>query len=148
MAKEVRVYIISLVLTYEMQWYHWWCPLHYVVAMQAPMVSHDVDTSANGITWPKSHVTPHFDYPYLRNAMVLLAMLLVLCDANTSAICVMCVMLPSVPMVSHDQKGQVALHFDNLQLRNAMVPMKALLVSHDTNLSSSGIKWVKKWYCS
>ena len=50
--------------------------------------SHDADTGANCITLPKSHVTPHFDYLDLRNAILPLKMSLASQDTDASENCV------------------------------------------------------------
>ena len=42
-------------------------------------------------------------------------------------------------MVSHDQKSHVALHFNHLDLRSAMVPLTMLFVSHNADANASGI---------
>ena len=47
-------------------------------------------------------------------------------------------MLMPAPMVLHDQKGQVAPHFNCLDLKKAVVPLKKPTVSCDTN---AGITW-------
>ena len=39
-----------------------------------------------------------------------------------------------MPMASHDQKSHVALHFDHLDLRNAMVLLTMLSTSHDADI--------------
>ena len=44
-----------------------------------------------------------------------------------------------VPMMSHDQRIHVALHFYCLDFRNAVVPLMMLLASHETNASASGV---------
>ena len=50
--------------------------------LMMPPAPHDTSTGANGIARPKSHVTPHFDHPDRRNAMVPLMMLLGSYDAS------------------------------------------------------------------
>ena len=47
------------------------------------------------------------------------------------------------PMVLHDQKGHVAPHFSCVKLRNAVVPLMILLVSCNSNASTSRTKWLK-----
>ena len=50
-------------------------------------------------------------------------------------------MMPMMaPMILHDQKGYVALHFGHLDLRNAMVPLMMMLASYNTDSSANGIK--------
>ena len=39
-----------------------------------PLASHDANASTKCITFPKSHVAPHFNFLYQTNAMVVLMM--------------------------------------------------------------------------
>ena len=48
-----------------------------------PVVSFHAD--ANGVTWPKSHLAPHFSCHKLWNAVMSLMMLLASCDTDASA---------------------------------------------------------------
>ena len=48
-------------------------------------------------------------------------------------------MLILVQMVSHDQKIHIALHFDHLDLRSAMMPLTMLFVSPDADANANGI---------
>ena len=43
------------------------------------------NASMSAITWPKSHVVPHFDHLDIRNTMVVLTMLLMSHSVNASA---------------------------------------------------------------
>ena len=90
---------ILIVLPWQMQQCYWWCHLNHMMTKVVPMVSNkkscftsfwlswlnecseaiddangvsgDTDASTDVITWPKSHVAPHFKCPDLHNAMVL-----------------------------------------------------------------------------
>ena len=50
--------------------------------MKAMLMAKDAD--ANGITWPKSHVAPHFSCLNVGNVMVPLIMLLAQCDTDAN----------------------------------------------------------------
>ena len=80
MTKKVMLHLILIISTIGMQWCHWWCYQHHMMLTLSPMASHD----------QKSHVTPHFSYLDLKNAMVALI-----------ALASLCVMMP-LPMMSHD----------------------------------------------
>ena len=92
----VMSHLILIILTQGEQCYHWWHHWYHVALMQTQMTSYD----------QKSHVTPHFSCLNLRNAMVLLMMLLASCDTDA---CVNGIKLP---------KHHVAPNFDCLDLRN------------------------------
>ena len=51
MAKQVMLHLISIILTYGMP----------AMPMMTPSAIFDATASANGITWLKDHVAPHFD---------------------------------------------------------------------------------------
>ena len=53
-----------------------------------------------------------------------------------------------VPMMSHDQKSCVAPHFDNLDLRSAMMASTMLFAAHDTDASANGIIRPRKSCCA
>ena len=44
-----------------------------------------------------------------------------------------------MPMASHEEKSHVAPHFDHLDLRNSMVPLKMLSASHDIGTIANGV---------
>ena len=67
------------------------------------------NNSASGITWPKSHVAPHFDCLGVRNVVVPFTLLMTSCDANTSA-------NGMAQLESH-----VAPHLNHLDVTNAVV---------------------------
>ena len=54
-------------------------------------------------------------------------------------------MLMPGPFASHDQKSNVALHFDHLDLRNAIMPLILILAPCDT--SANGNAWPEMSYC-
>ena len=131
-----------------MQWCHLWCYMYCVI--QILMSSHDqighalyfnclclrnamvslttmsascdTDTTANGVTWPKHHVAPHFDHLQLRYAKVPLT-------------------IPSVSWCQHQwsHMTHVAPHFNHWDLRNTIVPFMTLLASCATDTNASGI---------
>ena len=57
-------------------------------------------------------------------------------------------MLKPAPMAFHDQKCNVASHFDILDLRNENVSLVLLLISHDADVGTNGIAWPNKSYCT
>ena len=91
------------------------------------LASHE--TCTNGVIWPK--IMLHFILIILTWGMhsMPLWMLLVSCDADTSA------------NVITDQKSHMSPHFDHLDLRKTMVPL--MTVSHDADAFTSGITWTK-----
>ena len=91
----------------------------------------------NGVTLPKRHVAPHFNYPDLSNAMVSLMM------PPVSHWCWCWHHMTLASMVSHDPTSHVAIQCECLDLRNAGKPLMMLLVSHDINASTNGIIWPK-----
>ena len=114
------LYLILIVLTKEMQWFHWRCHQHHVMLTLAPMALHD---------W-ESHVTPHFNCLYLGNTLVLLMMLLALCVARAS-----------------DQKRHFAYPFSCLFLRKTRMPFMMLLALCDTDTDPNGLMWHQhQWY--
>ena len=63
-----------------------------VVLLAMQLASHDADASTNSVKWLKRHVVSHYDHLELTNAMVLLMILSVSCDAmiqNNDTISVM-----------------------------------------------------------
>ena len=84
MIKKVILHLSLIVLTWEIQWFHWWSYHQHVVLTLVLMAYHD--------QW--SPVAPHFSFLDLRNAVVAL-----IC-------CWHCAVL--LPVVWHDQKRQVA----------------------------------------
>ena len=155
-------HLISITLSWGMQWYHWWCNQHYVMskpmvsqdekshlapnfnhldlmiammALMTTMASFDASSSANGITWPECHVVPHFDHLHLRNAVVPLMM--PFASFNTG---------PSTNSIMWP-KGHVAVHFNCLHLRNAVVSLMTPLMSCNNNASITWCSWQHQWYC-
>ena len=63
------------------------------------MALYDSNACSNGVTWPKKSLSPHFNNPNLRNAVMTLTVLSTFCDADT------------VPLMSLT-KSHVALHFN------------------------------------
>ena len=57
-------------------------------------------------------------------------------------------MLMLVPIVSHDQETNAALHFDNLDQRNVLIPLTALYASHDADALTNGITWARRSCCT
>ena len=118
--KKVMLHLISMIMTYRLQWHcRWWC-LHHIMLVLAPMVSHD----------QKSHIAPHFNHLHLRNLLVKLKTLFAPCDINTSDSGVI------------DQKRHATLHFNHLELLNTVVLLMMLSVSCDTSI---GITWPKSY---
>ena len=76
MTQKVTLHIIMIVLTWKMQWLYWWCHQHPVMPTLASVTSHDQE----------SHVALHFNCCDLRNAMVVLMMLLVLFSAGANGV--------------------------------------------------------------
>ena len=64
--------LILIILTKQMQWYHWWC--HNLQHHVMPMAPHD----------QKSYITCPFDHFDLSSGMLPLIMLLESCDTDTS----------------------------------------------------------------
>ena len=52
--EKVMLHLISTILTYGMQWCHWWC--QYQRHHMTPMSMASWDADANDITLPKNHV--------------------------------------------------------------------------------------------
>ena len=119
-----------------MQWCHWWCCLHHILLapMQwhlktptpIPLASFNANADASGIAWQKI-ITPHFNWPNLMNAMVLLMMLLASChtDARANGIT--------------GPKSHVASHFNHLNLINVKMPFTIPWASCDDSTGASGI---------
>ena len=80
----------------------------------------------------KDYGTPHFNCPDLRNAVVLLAVLLEWCDSNTSA----------SDVYDHNKGGCTI--FQLSWWKNAMGPSMTQLASYDTDVNISGMTWLKK----
>ena len=54
----------------------------------------------------------------------------------------------AMPMVSHDPKIHVALHFNHLDLRSAIVPLTMLFASLDADASAIGFIWPRRSCCT
>ena len=96
----------------------------------------DATTHKNGMTWPKYHVTTHFDHLDTRNVIVLLTIPSAPCDAAAGANDV------SWP------KGHVAHQFDHLNLRSAKVTLTMLFASHDADANGNCTIWLNKSCCT
>ena len=70
MTKKVILHLICIVLSWQMQLFHWWSYQHHVMLLVAPMASHDQE----------SPIALHFNWLDLRNASY---------DTNASGNCVM-----------------------------------------------------------
>ena len=83
-------------------------PRSAVVPFAMWSASHDTDTYANGITSPEKLSCTSFQSFQIRNLLVLF----------------------TVPLASHDQKGYVVPHFDHLDLGSTVVPCTMPSSSH------------------
>ena len=101
-------------------WHQHWCQWHHVMPML--MVSHHQD----------GHVTPHFSYLDIMNAVVAYFMPFLLCLAN---ICVSNIRW---------WKSYIALHLEYFDLMYEIVPFTLLLALCDTNTGASDMTWPKK----
>ena len=137
-----------------MQWCHWQCCHNHVMPVEWCYMTKKSCFIRFQSSWPKEcngviyypvrimwcwqqhewhHMTKmwlNFDCLILRNAAV------------------HCVIPSPVPMLAHDQKCHVELHFYHLDLRNEMVHLKLPLVSQDSNANAIGITWPTKSCCS
>ena len=55
MTRKVMLYLIAIILTLKLKWYHWQCHQCHVILALVPTASHNQN----------SHVTPCFSCPYL-----------------------------------------------------------------------------------
>ena len=121
-------------------WQWWW---YHVMPTLAPMASHD----------QKGHTAPNFDHTALRNGMLPLIMQFILhstnaiANATTSPKLSYCPLSQlswpkecngalMIPLASHDQKCHVVPHFNDLDIRNAMVLLTKLSASCDASASA------------
>ena len=103
---KVMLNLISVVLLYGKQWYHWWCWWHHVTLMPVQMASN------------YQKLMLHF----------------IQCSGVTdNTISIM--MWGLVPLVSHDQKFMLHIS-DHLDLRNAMAPLMILSTLYDANTNA------------
>ena len=101
------------------------------------LVCCDTDAHDSGMKWLESHIAPHFVHD-LRNTIVPFLLPLALCDTNGSAIIHLILIILTkqmqwsnlgghwlhmmlIPMVQHDQKGNVAFPFDHLEITSSLV---------------------------
>ena len=129
-----------------------------VVQVMMPLALSDADDGSNGMIWPKKSCSTLFHCLDQKNAMVSLMVLLASCDTSVSASGVtwyqpQCkwhsMILTLVPVVSHDEKGHFAIHFNYLELRNAVMPLTMLFVLYDADASAGGVTWYQQqcqWY--
>ena len=122
--QNVMLALISVILTYEIQWDHWWCCWHHM--MQTPIASCD----------QKYHISPYFNCLDPRNAVVPLTRPFVSCGANA---CTNAITWP---------KMSCALHFNHLDLRNKMVPLTMSSASYNADTSANSVTWLKKLCCT
>ena len=108
-----------ITLTQRMQLCLWWHNCYHITLMPIPVLSHD----------QKSHAAPCSSCLYLWITLVPLMLLMTSWDTDYKL-----------------SKCYVARHFDCLDLRNAMMPLKTS-VSHDAWPHSSGVTWCKKSCC-
>ena len=98
-----------------------------VVSLTMLLAACNIDASANGVIWLKSHVAPNVSCLDLRNAMVALTTLITSCDA---------ILLPMVSMT----KSYVAPYFSFLKVRNVVEQLMMLLTACGTDANANGIK--------
>ena len=99
-----------------------------IVILTVLSASHDGRAGANGVTWPGSHVSPHFNHLHLRNAMEPLMVLSTSHDADTRAIASHDTntntkwyhVMPVLMLMVSQTKCHVTHHFYFLKLRNAI----------------------------
>ena len=119
-------------------------------------MSHDVDTSSNGVTWWKrSHCTSfqlswHKEYSCTINDGVGITRRQFQCQwYNTphfsclnlrNAVLPLTMPVP-VPVALYDQKSHVASHFNSFNLRNRMVPLTMPWASCDAHASAYHVTW-------
>ena len=94
-----------------------------MVPLMILSVSLDANAGATGIKLSKMSIAPHFDHLYPWSTVM---------PFNAIGIMVL-------PMVSHDQKSDVAPNLDLLHLMNAEVPLMMPSALHYANASANGI---------
>ena len=98
-----------------------------------PSVSHD----------QKSHVAPRFNHLDLRNAVVPLIILSTSYDTDANVISVTLtkgIQWHHLQFCQHCMtKSHIAPHVNHLDLRNAMLSLTMLSISHDSDADANGI---------
>ena len=119
--KKVILPLISITMTQGVQWCHWWCHQHHMMLLS--MASHEQNVMLHfisimliwGMQWFHWWCCWHHMMSVLR------------------------------PMALHDQRSHVALHFNCLDLWNAVVSWMS--APCDDDASTSGITWPTKSWC-
>ena len=131
MNQKVILHIISVVLSWEMQWFHLCCCLLHVMLTFGPMTLHDQE----------GQVAPHFNCLDLWNAMVPLMMLLALCDGEANGgLWIKEIMLHVIYFVFHYGKQWCNLWCCWYHVTLILIPM----TSYDTNTSDIYVTWPEK----
>ena len=144
-----------------------------MVALMMPSPSHDDDTIASGVTWPKSHVAPHLNcqpkecsgaidnavgitwhqclchwHHKTKEVMFHLILIVLTSEVNSAIGSAIWHQVILVPMTLYDSKSHIAPHFICHALGNSMVPFMVPSVSCDADTGTNGITWQRKSCCT